>query len=95
MDIIEVKPNLRLKEQTHRHKKRRTLTRSVRLNLIYYCQLLEVEIILSIVVADILYHLIHALSLVANVWNLAVLDIVADKVTKNTTEVLMTWVRKE
>ena len=87
MNIIESKPS--------RHKKKRTLARSVRLNLIYYCQLLEVEIILSVVVADILYHLIHALSLVANVWNLAVLDIVADKVTKNTTEVLMTWVRKE
>ena len=56
---------------------------------------LEVKEILCVVVADILDHLVDALSLITSVRDHAVLDIVTYEVTEDTTEVLMTRIREE
>ena len=56
---------------------------------------LELEESICVVVADILNHLVDALLLIADVWDHAVLDVVADEVAESAAEVLVTWVREE
>ena len=53
---------------------------------------LEVEVVLSVVVADVLNHLTDTLLLIACEWDKSVLDVSAYEVTECATEVLVTWV---
>ena len=54
--------------------------------------ILELEIILCVVVGDVFYHPIEALHFC---WYQAFLDIVAQEVTEQATEIFMTWIRQE
>ena len=57
--------------------------------------MLELEEVLSVVVADVFNHLVNTLLLVALEWYETCLDVVADEVAEGATEVLVTWVREE
>ncbi len=54
--------------------------------------ILELEVILCVVVGDVFHHSIEALHIC---WYQAFLNIVAQEVTKQTTEIFMTRIRKE
>ena len=57
--------------------------------------ILEVEILLRIIVANVLNHLVYALFLIAIERNKTSFDIVAEEVTESAAEVLMTRVGEE
>ena len=57
--------------------------------------ILEVEIFLCIVVANVLNHLVYALFLIAIERNKTSFDIVAEEVTESAAEVFMTRVGEE
>lgn len=63
--------------------------------MLKYGKYLEVEVAGCIVVADILYHLAHALLFVTGEWDEPLLNVVAEKITESAAEILMTWVREE
>ena len=52
--------------------------------------MLEIEVSVSVVVRNVFNHLMDELHFALR--KLSVLDVFSDKVTENTTEVLMTWV---
>ena len=56
---------------------------------------IKFEVVLCVVVADVLHHLVDALLLKAVVGDLAVLDVVADQVAEDSTEVFVTGIGEE
>lgn len=56
----------------------------------FLCWLLEIEVSVSVVIRDVFNHLMDEFHFALR--KLSVLDIFSDKVTKNTTEVLVTWI---
>lgn len=59
------------------------------------CGRLELEVVLCVIVADILYHLAHALLLITCERYDASLDVVAEEVAESAAEILVTWIREE
>ena len=64
-------------------------------NYMKYGKYLEVEEASCVVVADILYHLTHALLFVTSEWDKTLLNVIAEEITECATEILVTWIREE
>ena len=60
--------------------------------MLQFYGLIELEVVASIVVRDVLYHAREALHVVRKQ---ALLYIIAEEVAEQTTEVLVTWVAEE